>query len=54
MSSSSYNCKLPRGVMTVSASKPKPTKVIKTGSGSNFRGPSKSQVPDSSQGGSKK
>lgn len=52
--SSSYNCKMPRGVMSVSASKPKASKVIKTGSGSQFRSPHQSQVAGSSQGGSKK
>ena len=53
--SSSYNCDKGRAPMgKISAGKPRPTKVIKTSSGSNFRSPTASQKPWSSQGGSKK
>lgn len=53
--SSSYNCDKGRAPMgKISAGKPKATKVIKTGSGSEFRAPTASQKAFSTQGGSKK
>jgi hypothetical protein len=53
MSSSSYNVKMPRGVMSVSKGSPKPTKVLKSGTAKHFV-PGKSNVAFSTQGGTKK
>jgi hypothetical protein len=53
MSASAYNCKNPRGVMSVSKGSPKPTKVLKSGAAKHFV-PGKSNQPFSTQGGTKK
>ncbi len=53
MSASAYNCKHPRGVMSVSKGKPKPSKVLKSGSAKSFL-PGASQKAWSSSGGRQK